>query len=66
MTRLMTVAWVWLLGLPGLIGRVRQRRTDRGAAVEWLIVVGAAVGIAYFAGDAVLSFAKSVAAKLGQ
>jgi hypothetical protein len=41
-------------------------RDQRGAsAVDWLIVVGAAVAIAYFAGDSVMSFAKSLVGKLG-
>ncbi len=63
MMRLMIVAWVWLLGL---LGTVRQRRDERGDAVSWLIVVGAGVGIAYFAGDSVMSFAKQVASQLGR
>jgi hypothetical protein len=44
-----------------------KRRDERGAsAVDWLIVVGAVVGIAYFAGDSVMEFAKGLAGKLGK
>ena len=43
-----------------------KERDERGAsAVEWLIVVGAGAAIAYFAGDSVMTFAKSLAGKLG-
>jgi hypothetical protein len=63
MMRLMIVAWVWLAGL---FATVQGRRSERGDAVSWLLVVGAGIGIAYFAQDAVMSFAKSVAARLGQ
>ena len=45
--------------------RVDRSRDERGAAaVEWLLVVGAGAAIAYFAGDSVMAFAKSIAAKL--
>lgn len=44
---------------------VQSRRDERGEAVSWLIVVGAAIAIAYFAGDSVMSFAKNVVANLG-
>ena len=60
MTRIMLMAYVWLFA------RVADRRRDeRGEAVPWLIVVGAGVAIAYFAGDAVMSFAKGLVGKLG-
>ena len=60
MTRIMLMAYVWL------VARVADRRRDeRGEAVPWLIVVGAGVAIAYFAGDAVMSFAKGLVGKLG-
>jgi hypothetical protein len=42
-----------------------SRRDERGEAVGWLIVVGAAIAIAYFAGDSVMAFAKNVVANLG-
>lgn len=42
-------------------------RDERGAsAVDWLIVVGAGIAIAYFAGDSVMAFAKSLVGKLGK
>ena len=60
MTRIMLMAYVWL------VARVADRRRDaRGEAVPWLIVIGAGVAIAYFAGDAVMSFAKGLVGKLG-
>ena len=60
MTRIMLMAYVWL------VARFADRRRDeRGEAVPWLIVVGAGVAIAYFAGDAVMSFAKGLVGKLG-
>lgn len=44
-----------------------SRREECGAsAVDWLIVVGAGIAIAYFAGDSVMAFAKSLVGKLGQ
>jgi len=44
-----------------------RKRDERGAsAVDWLIVVGAGIAIAYFAGDSVMAFAKSLVGKLGQ
>lgn len=42
-----------------------RQRDDRGDAVGWLIVVGASVGIAYFAGDSVMTFARGLAGRLG-
>lgn len=49
-----------------LSARASRSRDERGAAaVEWLLVVGAGAAIAYFAGDSVMAFAKSIAAKLG-
>jgi hypothetical protein len=60
MTRIMLTAYVWLL--PGFADR---RRDERGEAVPWLIVIGAGVAIAYFAGDSVMAFAKSLVGKLG-
>ena len=60
MTRIMLMAYVWL------VARVADRRRDeRGEAVPWLIVIGAGVAIAYFAGDSVMSFAKGLVGKLG-
>ena len=44
-----------------------RKRDERGAsAVDWLIVVGAGIAIAYFAGDSVMSFAQSLVGKLGK
>lgn len=44
-----------------------RTRDERGAsAVDWLIVVGASIAIAYFAGDSVMAFAKSLVSNLGQ
>jgi hypothetical protein len=40
-------------------------RDERGEAVPWLIVLGAGIAIAYFAGDAVMAFAKSLVGQLG-
>lgn len=60
MTRIMLMAYVWLV--PGFADR---RRDERGEAVPWLIVIGAGVAIAYFAGDSVMAFAKSLVGKLG-
>ena len=60
MTRIMLTAYLWLLS------RFADRRPDeRGEAVPWLIVIGAGVGIAYFAGDSVMAFAKSLVGRLG-
>lgn len=42
-----------------------RKRDDRGDAVGWLIVIGASVGIAYFAGESVMTFAKGLVGKLG-
>ena len=43
-----------------------RKQDERGAsAVEWLIVLGAGIGIAYFAGDSVWAFAKGLAGSLG-
>ena len=59
-TRIMLTAYIWLLS------RSADRRHDeRGEAVPWLIVIGAGVAIAYFAGDSVMAFAKSLVGKLG-
>ena len=59
-TRIMLTAYIWLLS------RFADRRHDeRGEAVPWLIVIGAGVAIAYFAGDSVMTFAKSLVGKLG-
>ena len=59
-TRIMLTAYIWLLS------RFADRRhNERGEAVPWLIVIGAGVAIAYFAGDSVMAFAKSLVGKLG-
>jgi hypothetical protein len=59
-TRIMLTAYIWLLA-----GFPERRRDERGEAVPWLIVIGAGVAIAYFAGDSVMAFAKSLVGKLG-
>jgi hypothetical protein len=42
------------------------KRDERGEAVPWLIVLGAGIAIAYFAGDSVLAFAKNLVGQLGE
>lgn len=47
--------------------RTPHPRDERGAgAVEWLVVLGAGIAIAYFAGDSVMAFAKSLVGQLGK
>lgn len=54
-----------LLMLTLVVRLQSQRKDERGAsAVEWLIVLGVGIGVAYFAGDAVWSFAKSLVGNL--
>lgn len=44
-----------------------RKRDERGAsAVEWLVILGAGIAIAYFAGDSVMAFAKNLAGQLGK
>ena len=44
-----------------------SNRDERGAsAVEWLVILGAGIAIAYFAGDSVMAFAKNLVGQLGQ
>ncbi len=44
-----------------------RQRDERGeGAVPWLIVLGAGIAIAYFAGDAVMAFAKGLVGNLGK
>ncbi|MGD9961854.1 hypothetical protein [Nocardioides sp.] len=44
-----------------------RKRDERGAsAVEWLVILGAGIAIAYFAGDSVMAFAKSLVGDLGK
>ncbi len=48
------------------VSRAQARRGDeRGEAVPWLIVLGAGIAIAYFAGDSVMAFAKNLVGQLG-
>lgn len=54
-----------MLTLAARMTTITNRRDERGEAVGWLIVVGAAIAIAYFAGDSVMAFAKSLVANLG-
>ena len=60
MNRIMLMAYIWLVA-----GFADRRRNEQGEAVPWLIVIGAGVAIAYFAGDSVMSFAKSLVGNLG-
>lgn len=49
-----------------IVARVSHSRDERGeGAVPWLIVLGAGIAIAYFAGDSVMAFAKNLVAGLG-
>lgn len=49
------------------VSRVQaQQRDERGEAVPWLIVLGAGIAIAYFAGDSVMAFAKGLVGQLGK
>jgi hypothetical protein len=49
-----------------LAGLHTRKRDERGeGAVPWLIVLGAGIGIAYFAGDAVWDFARALVGNLG-
>ncbi len=60
------ITWIMLTAYIWLLSRFADRRHDeRGEAVPWLIVIGAGVAIAYFAGDSVMAFAKSLVGKLG-
>lgn len=44
-----------------------RNRDERGAsAVEWLVILGAGIAIAYFAGDSVMAFAKNLVGQLGK
>ena len=50
-----------------VVSRVQaSRRDERGEAVPWLIVLGAGIAIAYFAGDSVMAFAKNLVGQLGK
>ena len=61
LTQIPGLACVWLvtwLTAP-------RKRDERGAsAVDWLIVTGATIGIAYFAGDSIMAFAKDLVGQL--
>ncbi|MEP7737752.1 hypothetical protein ABKW28_08895 [Nocardioides sp. 31GB23] len=47
--------------------REPRKRDERGAsAVEWLVILGAGIAIAYFAGDSVMAFAKNLVGQLGK
>ena len=61
------MARIYLM-IVAMLARPQSRaRDERGAsAVEWLIVLGAGIGIAYFAGDSVWSFAKELVGGLGE
>lgn len=47
--------------------RKPRKRDERGAsAVDWLIITGIGIAIAYFAGDSVMAFAKTLVGQLGK
>lgn len=48
------------------VPRHRITHGERGEAVPWLIVLGAGIGIAYFAGDSVMDFARGLVGNLNQ
>ena len=54
---------LWMLTL--FVRLQTRQRDERGEAVPWLIVLGAGIGIAYFAGDAVMDFARKLVGNLG-
>lgn len=49
-----------------LIHQSRERDERGASAVEWLVILGAGIAIAYFAGDSVMAFAKSLVGDLGK
>ena len=58
--------YLLMLALAARITTASRKRDERGeGAVPWLIVLGAGIAIAYFAGDAVMAFAKGLVANLG-
>jgi hypothetical protein len=60
------VQMIKLLLLTLLVRLHKAERDERGeGAVSWLIVLGAGIGIAYFAGDAVWDFARALVGNLG-
>ena len=47
--------------------RKPRKRDERGAsAVDWLIITGIGIAIAYFAGDSGMAFAKTLVGQLGK
>lgn len=48
-----------------LIGQPRTRDERGASSVEWLVILGAGVAIAYFAGDSVMAFARNLVGQLG-
>lgn len=59
--------YLLMFALTARITAITSRKHDeRGeGAVPWLIVLGASIAIAYFAGDAVMAFAKGLVGNLG-
>lgn len=56
-----------MTGPNAAISRTPRKRAERGAsAVDWLIITGVGIGIAYFAGDSVMAFAKTLVGQLGE
>lgn len=60
LTRILLMAQLWFTGWV----TTHRKRDERGEAVPWLIVIGAGIGIAYFAGDSIMAFARDLVAKL--
>lgn len=46
--------------------RPPRNRDERGEAVQWMIVVGFGIAIAYFAGDALWDVARNIASSLSR
>lgn len=59
------VQMIKVLMLTLLLRLHSPQKGERGEAVPWLIVLGAGIGIAYFAGDAVMDFARTLVGNLG-
>lgn len=59
------IQMVKLLMMTLVVRLQTTQRDERGeGAVPWLIVLGAGIGIAYFAGDSVMAFARELVGNL--
>ena len=65
MARIMHLLTLMLAFATRGLGR-HTGRDERGEAVPWLIVLGAGIAIAYFAGDSVMAFAQDLVGNLGK